>query len=113
MHRVVAFLALVAHLLFVGFTVVGGFLAWLAPWVLLPHVATAAWGLRMALLRAACPLSRLEDWGRRGAGRDEMDERGFIAHYFEGRVYPISWARRVEVMVGTAIVGSWIGFSVR
>ena len=42
-----------------------------------------------------------------------MNERGFIAHYFEGHLYPVSWARRIEVLVVTLILGSWLGFAVR
>lgn len=113
MHRIVAPFALVAHMVFVAFAVIGGFLAWLAPWVLLPHIAAAAWGGRMATTRAACPLSRLENWGRARTGRAVLDERGFVAHYFEGKVYPARWSRRVEIVVGGVIVGSWIGLTLR
>lgn len=114
MHRVVASLALVAHMVFVAFTIIGGFLAWFLPWVLLPHVASAIWGFRMARTKEGrCPLSRAENWGREGSGRESLHERGFIAHYFEGRVYPVSWSRRVPVIVGTLILGSWLGLSVR
>ncbi|KAA1421956.1 DUF2784 domain-containing protein [Nocardioides humilatus] len=113
MHRVVALGALVTHLVFVAFTVLGGFLACLVPWVLLPHVGAAMWGSRMAATDAVCPLSRLEDWGRTGAGRPRLHERGFIAHYFEGRVYPARWSRRVEVAVGSLVIGSWLAFATR
>lgn len=113
LHRIVAASAVLTHMVFVAFTVIGGFVAWLAPWLLLPHVAAAVWGGRMAMTRAACPLSRLEDWGRNGAGRPALDRGGFVAHYFEGRVYPVRWARRVEVVVGSLIVGSWIGLALR
>jgi len=113
LHRLVARLALWVHMGFVAFTVLGGFLAWLAPWVLIPHIATALWSARQAIFRAACPLSRLENWGRRGAGRDELHEEGFIAHYFENRVYPRSWGRPVEVAVLTVVLGSWFGLSVK
>ena len=59
--------------------------------------------------RAACPLSRLENWGRASTGRPELHERGFIAHYFEKSVYPARWARPVEFIVGGLIIGSWLG----
>lgn len=101
------------HMLFVAFVVFGGFLAWMAPWVLVPHLGTAAWGARMAAFRPACPLSTMENWGRRGAGVDQLDKAGFVAHYFENRVYPARWARRVEIGVGTLVLGSWIGLSLR
>jgi hypothetical protein len=112
-HRLVALSALVSHLVFVAFTVLGGFLAWLVPWVLIPHVASALWGARMMAWRRTCPLSVVENWGRRGSGRPRLKEGGFIAHYFEGRLYPVAWARRVEILVGTLVVGSWLGFTVR
>ena len=104
---------MVTHMGFVAFAVVGGFLAWLAPWLFLPHLAAAAWGGRMAASRAACPLSRLEDWGRSGAGRPALHQRGFVAHYFEDKVYPSRWARRIEIVVGGLILGSWIGLALR
>ena len=101
------------HMLFVAFTVIGGFLAWLMPWVFLPHIAAAAWGGRMAATKAACPLSRLENWGREGSGKPQLHERGFIAHYFEDRVYPSRRARRIELIVATLVLGSWLGLAVR
>ena len=97
----------------VAFTVLGGFLAWLLPWVFLPHLASTAWGARMLIWRRTCPLSVVENWGRTRSGRPQLDERGFIAHYFEGRFYPASWARRIEILVVTLVLGSWFGFAVR
>ena len=113
MHKTVARVAWTVHVAFVVFTVFGGFLAWLVPWLIVPHLGSAAWGARMATLRSRCPLSTMENWGRRGAGQDELHTEGFIAHYVEGRLYPARWARRVEVLVGTLVVGSWIGLSLR
>ncbi len=113
MHRLVALVALLTHFAFVAFTILGGFVAWLVPWVLLPHIASALWGARMAAWRPACPLSRLENWGRAGAGRPRLDDEGFIAHYFEGRVYPTSWRRQVEIVISTLIIGSWVAIAVR
>ncbi len=113
MHRFASLTALVTHLAFVAFAVLGGFLAWLVPWVLVPHVASALWGARMAVWRRACPLSVVENWGRAGSGRPDLHERGFIAHYFEDRLYPAAWSRRVELLIGTIVVGSWVGLAVR
>jgi len=67
----------------------------------------------MSLPHRTCPLSTAENWGRRGAQLSTLDERGFLAHYFEGRLYPAGWARRVPVAVGTLVIGSWIGLSIR
>lgn len=98
---------------FLCFTVIGGFLAWFAPLVLMPHVAAALWGGRMATTRAACPLSRMENWGRLRAGLPQLHERGFIAHYFENRLYPAGWARRVQVLASCLVLGSWLGVAIR
>ncbi len=111
MHQLVARLALVAHLWFVAFAILGGFLAWLAPWVFLPHLASAFWGGCQVIFRRACPLSLAEDWGRAGAGSPPLHERGFIAHYFEDRLYPAAWSRRVEALVCGLVVVSWVGFA--
>lgn len=112
-HRRLACVSCLAHMVFVGFTVIGGFLAWLVPALLVPHLAAAAWGGRMAITRAACPLSRIENWARRRAGKPQLHERGFVAHYFEGKVYPARWARKVEVAVGGLVVSSWAVLAAR
>ena len=113
MHRFVAFVSLVTHMVFVAFAILGGFLAWLAPWVLIPHVASTLWSARMAIWRPVCPLSRAENWGRAGSGRPPLHDRGFLVHYFEDRVYSASSARRVGVAVCTLVLGSWFGLALR
>ena len=30
-----------------------------------------------------------------------------------GRLYPASWARRIEILIVTLVLGSWFGFAVR
>jgi len=112
-HRLVAKAALVVHVVFVAFTVVGGFLALMLPWVLIPHVASALWGGRMMIWRKSCPLSVAENWGRERAGLPLMDDRGFVAHYFEDRLYPAASSRRVEILATGLVVGSWFVFAVR
>lgn len=113
MHQLVARSAWVTHMVFVAFVALGGFLAWFLPWVLLPHLASAAWGARMSREGKVCPLSRLENWGRTRAGGDHLDPRGFIAHYLEGRVYPRRWARRMPLLVAGLVIGSWTGLAIK
>lgn len=113
MHRIAAGAALVTHVVFVVLAVAGGFIAWLVPVVLIPHLAAAAWGGRMATTRARCPLSTIENWGRAGSGREPLHERGFIAHYAEGRLYPTTWTKRVELLAVALVAGSWLGLAMR
>jgi uncharacterized protein DUF2784 len=100
-------------MIFVLFTVLGGFIAWLLPWVLVPHVAPALWGGRMLAWRRRCPVSVAENWGRTHSGRPQLHERGFLAHYFEGRLYPAGWTRRIEILTSSLVLGSWLGFAIR
>lgn len=113
MPRLVAAAAVVAHLGFLVFLLVGGFVAWWAPWVLPVHVVVAAWGVWIVVTRRPCPLTAIENWGRVRSGRPLLDERGFIPHYLEGHLYPDSWARGVEVVAGALVVLSWIGLALR
>ena len=111
MPRLVAALAVALHVGFLGFLLLGGFASWWQPRVLPFHVGAAAWGVWIVATRRPCPLTAMENWGRVRSGRPRLDERGFIPHYLEGRLYPDSWARKVEVVAGGLVVVSWIGFA--
>ena len=113
MPRLVAAAAMAAHLAFLAFLLVGGFVAWWVPWVLVAHVATALWGVGVVVWRRPCPLTALENWGRVRSGRPALDEAGFISHYLEGRLYPAGRARAVEVLAGVLVLVSWIGVALR
>ena len=113
MPRLVAAAAMAAHLAFLAFLVLGGFISWWVPWVLVAHVATALWGVWIVGTRRPCPLTALENWGRVRSGRPELDEAGFISHYLEGRLYPAGRARGVEVLAGVLVLVSWVGFVLR
>lgn len=108
----VAALAWVLHVAFLGFLVLGGFLAWVWPPLLAVHLLVAAWGIWIVTTRRPCPLTTLENAGRRRAGRPPLTAAGFIPHYLEGRLYPLAWARRVEVAVGVVVLVSWLGAGV-
>lgn len=110
--RGVAALAWTLHVAFIVFLVLGGFLAWRWPLLLVVHVGVAAWGLWIVRSRRPCPLTALENDGRRRAGLPALPPEGFIPHYLEGRLYPRPWARRVEAAVGVVVVLSWVGAGV-
>ena len=69
MHRLAAAVALTLHRVpSWHLPLIGGFIVWLAPRVLLPHIADALWGGRIAVTQASCPLSVIENWGREVPG---------------------------------------------
>ena len=113
MPRLVAAAAMAAHLAFLAFLVLGGFISWWVPWLLVAHLATALWGVVIVSTRRPCPLTAVENWGRARSGRPPLDERGFIPHYLEGHLYPRSWARGVEAVAGVLVLVSWVGFVLR
>ena len=113
MHRLVLGLAFAAHVAFVAFVPLGGFVAWAEPWVIWPHVTSVAWAVWVLGFGRSCPLTVAENWGRRGLGLLPLPEDGFMAHYLEGRLYPHGWARGAMVVVFTAVAVSWAGLAVR
>lgn len=64
MYQIVVVLAVIAHFAFMGYLVVGGFLAlrWRRTFWL--HVPTAVWGVAIITGHLDCPLTWLERWAR-------------------------------------------------
>lgn len=67
---------MVVHFLILVFMAVGGFLAWRWPRLIWAHLAVAAWGLVSVVIGVECPLTALEDWGRRNAGNGDWPPAG-------------------------------------
>lgn len=103
----------VAHLAFVAYLAVGGFVALRWRWTIACHVLTAAWAVLIVTHYVDCPLTWLERWGRARAGMAPLPPAGFIAHYLTGVVYPTGWAGGVEAAAFVIVVVSWIAFAWR
>jgi hypothetical protein len=107
-YRLLAETAMTFHFLFVGFLVVGGFLAWRWRGLVRWHAAVVAWVLLVVLAHVPCPLTALEDWGRRRAGERGIPE-GFIDHYLTGVLYPAHDLWLARGFVAAMVVVSWCG----
>ena len=108
MYHIVVGLAVVAHVAFLCYLIVGGFLAlhWRATiWL---HVPAALWGIAITAARLDCPLTALERWGRAKAGMAPLPPDGFIAHYISGVIYPASWAGFAPLVVFALVAVSWV-----
>ncbi len=103
-------LILVVHFAYLAYVVTGGFLAWRWPRTVVLHVAAAAWGLLIVTNPWGwqCPLTYAERWSRARAGQEGL-EAGFVDRYLEGVIYPERYTLLLQVLVGVAVVGSWIG----
>ncbi|GIH94995.1 DUF2784 domain-containing protein [Planobispora siamensis] len=102
--------AMVVHFLFLAFMAVGGFLAWRWPRLIWAHLAVAAWGVLSVITGMECPLTVVEDWGRRNAGEQGLPPSGFIDHYIEGVVYPEEHTNLARLAVAALVIVSWAGF---
>ena len=103
---VLADLMVAAHFLFLGFLLVGGFLAlrnlrWL--WL---HLAVAGWAFLSVITKWPCPLTGFEKWLREQAGQTPYDGP-FINHYVDGVFYPVSAKQLVMLFTGLLVLASW------
>lgn len=113
LYRLVADVTMVVHFVFVGYVVAGGFLAWRWPRTVWLHAAAVAWGFGGVLIGYDCPLTHLENWGRREAGGAELPTSGFIDHYLTGVIYPESALALVQAGVAALVLTSWAGLALR
>ncbi|WP_234359516.1 DUF2784 domain-containing protein [Plantactinospora sp. BC1] len=101
-------LVLALHFGFLGYLVLGGFLAWRWPRTIWLHFGAAAWGVLVTAAQLVCPLTYLEHWARRRAGESDVG-RGFIDRYVEGVFYPERYALLAQALVAVLILASWLG----
>lgn len=111
LFTVLAWLAVAAHLAFLVYLPVGGFLALRWRRSIRVHVPVVLWALGSVTLNLGCPLTSLERWARRGAGMTSLAPSGFIDHYLAGVVYPESAQGAVRTAVFGAVAVSWLLFA--
>ncbi|HEY7052041.1 MAG TPA: DUF2784 domain-containing protein [Mycobacterium sp.] len=101
-------LAVVTHSAFIGYLVVGGFVALRWRRTIVWHVLTAVWAVAIETVDFTCPLTTLERWARGHAGMAPLPSDGFIAHYITGVLYPSNWVGAVVIAVFVVVVTSWM-----
>jgi hypothetical protein len=106
--RVLDGVAVVVHFLFLGYVLLGGFLAWRWRSAIWPHVVCAGWGLATIVFGLDCPLTFVENWARRHAGEPTL-RGGFIDTYLTGVLYPASAKTAVLWLVVAVVAVSWAG----
>ncbi|PQM50405.1 DUF2784 domain-containing protein [Mycolicibacter virginiensis] len=107
MYQIAVVLIVASHLAFVGYVVVGGFLAVRWPRTVWLHGAAAIWAGLIVIGHLDCPLTWLERRARAAAGMAPLPADGFIAHYLAGVLYPPAWTTAVEAAVLVTVLGSW------
>jgi hypothetical protein len=102
-YRLLADLVLILHAGFVVFVMLGAFLVLRWPRVAWVHVPVALWGAGIEFLGGICPLTPLENHLRR-LGGELGYPGGFIDHYVTSMLYPDGLTRRMQFVVGTAVL---------
>lgn len=110
LYRTLADAAVVVHLVFLGYVVLGGFLAWHWRRTIWLHIVAVAWGAGIVLIGFDCPLTYVENWARERAGEAQLPSAGFIAHYLTGVVYPADALNLVRALAGLCVAVSWVGY---
>jgi len=92
---------LTTHFAYLAYLLLGGFLAWRWPRMIVPHIVAVVWGLLIVFNLVACPLTIAEVWARRLAG-DQPVSGGFIDRYVTNVIYPGRYL--IEARLGLALV---------
>jgi hypothetical protein len=101
-------LVLIAHLAFVLFVVLGGFLVlkWKSlAWI---HVPAFLWGALIELAGWVCPLTPLENWLREKDG-GLVYRTDFIEHYILSLLYPTTLTRSLQIFLGLFVLSVNLG----
>jgi hypothetical protein len=112
LYVAIVVLTAAAHFAFIGYMVIGGFLALRWPRTIWLHVPAAIWGIAIEVFDFTCPLTWLERWARARAAMSPLAPNGFIDQYITGVLYPASAATLVLILVFSTICLSWILFAV-
>lgn len=110
-YAIVVALTVAAHFAFVGYGVVGGFLALRWPKTIWLHALVVAYCVAIEIVDFVCPLTWLERWARVEAGMAPLGSDGFIDHYVTGVWYPVAAEKLVLALGLGAVVTSWILFA--
>lgn len=103
LHRVLADVVLLLHLLFVAFAVAGGLLALRWRWMPRVHLPVLAWAGTVEFTGWICPLTPLENRLRR-AGGEAGYAGGFVEHYLLPLLYPEALTRETQLVLGAGLL---------
>ncbi len=93
----------ILHFAFILFVAFGGLLVlrWHGlAWI---HLPAAVWGAVIEIKHWNCPLTNVELWLLRRAGKQGY-EGGFIAHYLFSLIYPARLTRGTEIAIAVFVV---------
>jgi uncharacterized protein DUF2784 len=102
-YAFLADLTVFVHFAFIVFVVAGGILVRWWPKLVWVHLTAAAWGAYVALANKICPLTPLEKWLSRQAGRGGY-AGGFMDEYLFWIIYPRGLTPGVQRLLGVGVI---------
>ena len=96
-------IVVLVHFLFILYVIFGGMLSYRwrrNNWV---HLPVFVYGVLVELYAWVCPLTPLENWLTRMAGREGY-EAGFIEEYLVPMIYPSSFDLDLQLKLATAVI---------
>ncbi|GAB3696500.1 DUF2784 domain-containing protein [Nocardiopsis oceani] len=112
-YRLIGEGAMILHMAFLIYVVIGGFIAWRWPRTFWIHFPVALYAFGITVIGWECPLTHVENWGRENAGQAGLPDVGFIDHYLTGVIYPAEHLLTIQILVGVAVILSWLGLLYR
>ena len=107
-YHLLADLVVVAHFMFVLFSLLGALLVIRWRKMMWLHLPAAVWAAGVEFSGKICPLTPLENWLRmRGGGAGYAGD--FIGQYLLWLLYPFGLTRGVQIILGAIVVGINIG----
>lgn len=102
-----------AHLAYLAYVPLGGFLALRWPRSMSLHRAAVAWGVAVVTLELPCPLTALESWARRRADMNPLPATGFVDRYVAGLLVPSGRVGVAQLLAFLSAAISWSLFAGR
>ena len=103
LYLALAQFVVIAHMAFVAFATLGGFLVIKWKTIVWIHIPAVVWAAVIEFFGWVCPLTPLENWLRLKAG--EMGYRSdFIARYLFPVLYPSGLTREAQVVLAIAVI---------
>ena len=101
--EIFAVLALLLHLSFILFVIFGAILILKLKKIIYVHVPAVAWGAYIELSHSICPLTHLENYFLKKAGKEQYSV-DFIENYIFKIIYPPALNYEIQTYLGIILI---------
>ena len=101
--EIFAVLALLLHLSFILFVIFGAILILKFKKIIYVHIPAVAWGAYIELSHSICPLTHLENYFLKKAGKDQYSV-DFIENYIFKIIYPPALNYEIQTYLGIILI---------